>query len=102
MPMYPQLDHTLWRIDCTRIITAAGLPVPGKCCIRPCRQPSPYAELPRDRPALFAEVCDVEDLVKRRPAQLGEDPVYQTRFVTPSDISRDLGSGLRRNAAPSS
>lgn len=86
-PMYPLLDHTppLRRIDCQRIITAAGLPVPPKsaCWFCPFHRPQTWAEMRRDRPALFAKACTLEDLLNTRRATLGKDPVWLTRFNRP-------------------
>ncbi|WP_281901555.1 phosphoadenosine phosphosulfate reductase [Phytohabitans aurantiacus] len=86
-PVYPLLDHTppLRRIDCQRIIAAAGLPVPGKsaCWFCPMKRPAAFAEMRRDRPDLFARACDLEDLLNARREQLGKDPVWLTRFNRP-------------------
>jgi len=86
-PVYPLLDHNppLRRVDCQRIIAAAGLPVPGKsaCWFCPMRRPSAFAETRRDRPDLFAKACALEDLLNRRRRALGRDPVWLTRFNRP-------------------
>jgi hypothetical protein len=86
-PVYPLLDHTppLRRIDCQRIITAAGLPVPGKsaCWFCPLRRPDTWAAMRRDRPELFAKACALETLLNARRTVLGKDPVWLTRFNKP-------------------
>ncbi|MEV4704523.1 phosphoadenosine phosphosulfate reductase [Actinoplanes sp. NPDC049316] len=86
-PVYPLLDHDppLRRIDCQRIITAAGLPVPPKsaCWFCPLHRPSTWAEMRRDRPALFARAVQLEDLLNARRAALARDPVYLTRYGRP-------------------
>jgi hypothetical protein len=83
-PVYPLLDHRppMRRIDCERLITEAGLPVPGKsaCWFCPFKRPSTWSEMRRDRPDLFARACDLEDLLNTRRATLGKDPVWLTRF----------------------
>lgn len=86
-PVYPLLDNDppLRRVDCARIITAAGLPVPGKsaCWFCPLRRPDRFAEMRRDRPALFQRACDLEGLLNARRAELGRDPVWLTRYNRP-------------------
>ena len=86
-PVYPLLDHIppLRRVDCQRIIAAAGLPIPPKsaCFFCPLRRPSAFAEMRRDRPELFARVCALEDLLNVRRAALGKDAVWLTRFNRP-------------------
>jgi hypothetical protein len=37
----------------------------------------------RDRPALFAQACQLENLLNTRRADLGKDPVWLTRFNQP-------------------
>ncbi len=85
--VYPLLDHDppLRRVDCQRIIAAAGLPVPGKsaCFFCPLKRPSAFGEMRRDRPDLFARACALEDLLNARRAELGKDPVWLTRFNRP-------------------
>ena len=86
-PAYPLLDHTppLRRIDCQRIIAAAGLPVPRRsaCYFCPYHRPSTWAEMRRDRPELFARACALESLLNTRRTALGKDPVWLTRFNLP-------------------
>jgi hypothetical protein len=87
-PVYPlldDLDPPLRRADCARIIRAAGLPVPGKsaCWFCPFRRPENFAEMRRDRPALFNRACQLEDLLNTRRRALGKDPVWLTRFNRP-------------------
>jgi hypothetical protein len=86
-PVYPLLDHDppLRRVDCQRIIAAAGLPVPGKsaCWFCPLRRPSAFGEMRRDRPDLFARACAFEDRLNARRAELGREPVWLTRFNRP-------------------
>lgn len=91
IPTYPLLDHTpaLRRIDCERIITAAGLPVPPKsaCWFCPFHRPATWAEMRRDRPELFQRACDLENLLNERRTVLEKDPVWLTRFNRPlSDL----------------
>jgi hypothetical protein len=86
-PVYPLLDHVppLRRIDCQRIIAAAGLLVPRRsaCFFCPYHRPSTWAEMRRDRPELFARACALEDLLNTRRVALGKDPVWLTRFNRP-------------------
>jgi hypothetical protein len=86
-PVYPLLDHhpPLRRLDCERVITAAGLPVPPKsaCWFCPFHRPDTWAVMRRDRPELFRRACELEDLLNRRRQVLGKDPVWLTRFNKP-------------------
>lgn len=86
-PVYPLLDFEppLRRVDCQRIIAAAGLPVPGKsaCWFCPLKRPSTFAEMRRDRPELFTRACALEALLNHRRIALGKDPVWLTRFNRP-------------------
>jgi hypothetical protein len=86
-PVYPLLDHhpPLRRSDCQRIIAAAGLPVPPKssCWFCPMHRPAAWAEMRRDRPALFTRACQLETQLNQRRTQLGKDPVWLTRFNRP-------------------
>ncbi|MEV6928436.1 phosphoadenosine phosphosulfate reductase [Dactylosporangium sp. NPDC051485] len=81
-PVYPLLDHEppLRRVDCERIIAAAGLPVPGKsaCWFCPLHRRMYWSELRRDRPDLFERSCQLEELLNERRARLGRDPVWLT------------------------
>lgn len=83
--VYPLLDLRLSRVDCMRIITAAGLPVPPKssCWFCPFHRPDTWAQMRRDRPALFDRAADLEELLNVRRAELGKDPVWLTRFNRP-------------------
>jgi hypothetical protein len=85
--VYPLLDHDppLRRGDCARIIRDAGLPVPPKsaCYFCPFHRPSTWQDMRRDEPALFEQSADLEDLLNKRRASLGKDPVYLTRFNMP-------------------
>lgn len=87
IPVYPLLDFAmpLRRDDCPAIIRSAGLPVPPKsaCWFCPFHRPDTWMEMRRDRPALFARACDLEDLLNARRAELKKDPVWLTRFNRP-------------------
>jgi hypothetical protein len=87
IPVYPLLDHRppLRRYDCERIITAAGLPVPVKsaCWFCPLKAARRWAEMRRDRAALFDAACALEDLLNDRRRALGKDPVWLTRYNRP-------------------
>lgn len=83
--VYPLIDLDLSRAACQRIITKAGLPVPGKsaCFFCPFRRPQAFAEMRRDRPDLFEKACQLENLLNERRDTLGKDHVYLTRFGQP-------------------
>ncbi len=84
---YPllDLDPPLRRQDCERIITDAGLPVPPKssCWFCPFHKPQRFAEMRRDRPALFDRACDLEAHLNSRLAGWGREPVWLSRFNQP-------------------
>lgn len=86
-PTYPLLNHEppLRRLDCERIIAAAGLPVPGKsaCWFCPFHRLAYWGELRRDRPALFERSCQLEELLNRRRVVLGRHPVWLTGLNRP-------------------
>jgi hypothetical protein len=98
-PVYPLLDQNppLRRQDCERVISAAGLPVPGKsaCWFCPFHRPQVWAEMRRDEPDLFRRACDLEDLLNERRTTLEKDPVYLTRFNRPlADAIPEAGAML--------
>jgi hypothetical protein len=105
-PVYPLLDHEppLRRLDCQRIIAAAGLPVPPKsaCWFCPFHRPNTWAEMRRDRPELFTRACALEDLLNTRRAALDKDPVWLTRFNRPLKsaigVAQDMLPGFADDA----
>ena len=94
--VYPLLDLRLRRDDCMRIIRDAGLPVPPKsaCFFCPFRSPAAWLDQATDEPDLFARSCELEDLLNRRRAALGRDPVYLTRFGAP--LAQVIGTAQER------
>ena len=83
--VYPLLDLGHRRVDCMRIITAAGLPVPPKsaCYFCPFHRPSVWQMMRIEEPELFEKAAALEDLLNDRRDTLGKDHVYLTRFATP-------------------
>jgi hypothetical protein len=73
------------RDGCPAIIRAAGLPVPPKsaCWFCPLHQFGRWADLKRQRPALFERACALEDTLNTRRDQLGKARVYLSRYGTP-------------------
>lgn len=82
---YPLLDLGLWRVDCQRLIAAAGLPVPPKssCFFCPFHRPTVWATMRAEEPELFEKSAQLEDTLNVRRAMLGKDPVFLTRFNKP-------------------
>jgi hypothetical protein len=82
---YPLLDLRVRRSDCPEIIASAGLPMPAKsaCWFCPMHRPSVWAEMRRDRPAVFIAAADLEDTLNRRRDMHGKDHVYLTRYGKP-------------------
>jgi hypothetical protein len=82
---YPLLERGIRRIDCTRIIRSAGLPVPPKssCWFCPFHRPETWHEMRRTQPDLFERACALEDLLNTRRGRLGKDHVYLTRYNRP-------------------
>lgn len=77
-PAYPLLELGLSRLDCQRIITAAGLPLPPKssCYFCPFKTVGTWAVMARDEPELFAQAVEVEAQVNRVRDRLGKDHLY--------------------------
>ena len=87
--IYPLLDKRLTRDDCMSIIRRAGLPIPPKssCYFCPYHKPSVWAELRRDRPALFYKSAHLESLINQRREARGKEPMYLTRFGKPLPLA---------------
>jgi hypothetical protein len=105
LPAYPllDLDPPMRRLDCERVIRAAGLPVPQKssCWFCPYHRPQTWAEMRRDRPEPFARACALEDLLNGRRRSLGKDSVWLTRNNRPlADIptAQDMLPGFGKGA----
>lgn len=100
-PSYPLLDRHMTRHDCKRVIERAGLPVPPKssCFFCPYHKPSLWAEMRRERPALFYKAAELEQLILGRLAERGKRPMYLARFGKPlteipvEQPDLDYGSG---------
>ncbi len=92
---YPLLDLGWRRIDCMRVISDAGLPVPPKssCFFCPFHRPSVWMAMRAEEPELFNRACHLEDTLNARRAVLGKDPVYLTRFNTP--LRRVIDPGVQ-------
>lgn len=89
---YPLVERHLSRVDCQRIIVAAGLPLPGKssCFFCPFHCHSAWTRLKRDTPELFDRAVLLERTLNERRADLERDPVYLTRFAKPlNDVVDD-------------
>lgn len=73
------------RLDCARIISDAGLPVPPKssCFFCPFHRPSTWQDMARDEPDLFEKSAHLEDTLNARRDKLGKDHVYLTRYGMP-------------------
>ncbi|WP_238005879.1 phosphoadenosine phosphosulfate reductase [Dactylosporangium sp. AC04546] len=98
IPVYPLLDlrPPMRRHDCELVIAAAGLPIPSKsacwfCPLKPVRR---WAEMRRDREALFREACALEALLNARRCSLGRDPVWLTRFNMPLARAVQVAQGM--------
>jgi hypothetical protein len=97
---YPLLDLSLSRLDCGRVIAAAGLPVPPKsaCWFCPFHSGAAWMQMRTDDPVLFERAASLEDTLNGRRAAIGRDPVYLSaaliplRAATPdSDALFDVG-----------
>jgi hypothetical protein len=82
---YPLLDLRLRRSDCMALIERAGLPVPPKsaCYFCPYHRPADWLRMRVERPEVFQQAVEVEELLLERRRRLGRDPVYLTRFGLP-------------------
>ncbi|HEX4702332.1 MAG TPA: phosphoadenosine phosphosulfate reductase [Pseudonocardiaceae bacterium] len=92
---YPLLDLGMRRTDCARVISYAGLPVPGKssCWFCPFRRLTAWATMRAEEPDLFERSCQLEELLNDRRTMLGKDPVYLTRFNMP--LRRVIDPGVQ-------
>jgi len=82
---YPLLDLGLNRIDCAKIISDAGLPVPPKssCYFCPFHSRLVWSELRRDRPDLFEKAAQIEDTLNERRRKRDKPPVFLTDRLRP-------------------
>jgi hypothetical protein len=78
---YPLLQLGLNRVDCMKVISDAGLPVPPKssCFFCPFHSELTWSELRRDHPDLFDKAQHMEDVVQQRKKTQGMRQVYLTR-----------------------
>jgi PP-loop superfamily ATP-utilizing enzyme len=83
--VYPLLDLGHRRVECQRIIHAAGLPVPSKsaCFFCPFHRRSVWTTQKITEPELFEKSCQLEETLNERRAVLGKDPVYLTDYGRP-------------------
>lgn len=77
---YPLIDLRLSRKDCVKIIQDAGLPLPPKssCWFCPYRSIGYWRTLYSTRPDLYRKSVDLEQIINRKRAAIGKDPVYLT------------------------
>lgn len=89
---YPLITRELDRQDCLNIITAAGLPIPGRsaCFFCPFHTRDEWQSLARKRPDLFEKACALEDTLHDRGEALGRGSFYMTRYGKPL---RDVHDG---------
>jgi hypothetical protein len=75
---YPLLDLGLSRADCVEIIRGAGLPVPPKsaCWFCPFQKRAEWVRMQQEEPHLLQKAVELEDLLNRRRARLGRDPIF--------------------------
>lgn len=86
-PLIDEVERPLTRQDCMNIIASAGLPIPPKssCWFCPYHKLSVWQEMRQDQPDLFWKSVDLEQLLNRRRAALGLDPVWFCRLLRPLD-----------------
>jgi hypothetical protein len=70
------------------------VPPKSACFFCPFRSPAAWLDQATDEPDLFARSCELEDLLNRRRAALGRDPVYLTRFGAP--LAQVIGTAQER------
>lgn len=90
---YPLLDLGLSRVDCGRIITAAGLPIPPKsaCWFCPFHSRAAWLNMRTDDPAMFDRAAELEAHLNRTLASIGKDRVWLTDAAIPlRDAVADL------------
>jgi hypothetical protein len=100
--VYPLLELGLSTADCERIVMEAGLPRPPKssCWFCPFHLPRTFAEMERDKPALFRRAVELERTLNGKRQALGKDEVYLTRFAMPLDRAVRDPRAQKNMAAP--
>jgi hypothetical protein len=75
---YPLIELGLSRSDCLVIARDAGLPQPPKssCWFCPFKTTDQWVTMRRERPELFAQAVDLEQVLQERRRLLGKDAVY--------------------------
>jgi hypothetical protein len=84
-PLVFEVPKPLTRQDCINIIERAGLPIPPKsaCYYCPFHSIEKWQDMRTNEPDLFQKACDLEELINKRRAMLGKDPVWLTRKLKP-------------------
>jgi len=75
---YPLIELGISRSDCLLIAKEAGLPQPPKssCWFCPFKTTDQWVTMRRERPELFSQAVELEQVLQERRDQLGKDPVY--------------------------
>lgn len=91
---YPLIDLRLYRRDCMRIISDAGLPVPPKssCWFCPFHRRDEWTRMKREEPAQFAKAVALEQMLNARRATLGRDEIYLHASLQP--LERAVGDQM--------
>lgn len=82
---HPLVDLRLSRLDCRKIITGAGLPMPPKssCFFCPFKRRSEWIEMKRHDPDLFLKAVELEHHINSKRDAIGRDTVYLHASCTP-------------------
>ena len=75
---YPLIELGISRSDCLVIAKDAGLPQPPKssCWFCPFKTTDQWVTMRRERPELFAQAVELEQVLQKRRFSLGKDAVY--------------------------
>jgi len=75
---YPLIELGISRSDCLVIAKNAGLPQPPKssCWFCPFKTTDQWVTMRRERPELFRQAVELEQVLQERRNQLGKDSVY--------------------------
>lgn len=82
---YPLIDLRLSRIDCKKIITSAGLPIPPKsaCWFCPFTGLNDWRRMKERQPDLFMNAVVLEQDILAKRQRNGHDPAYLSRLGIP-------------------
>ena len=82
---YPLIELGISRADCLELVRTAGLPQPPKsaCWFCPYKTTDQWITLRRERPELFAQAVEIENVLNQKRSEIGKDPVFMSGRCRP-------------------